>query len=607
MNRFTLTIVLMFACLGTGFFAGYFLTRPDSSVTPTNVRSTIAAKPSPSRVEVPSTSPSGSNEPAEPLFDQLSQQPNIFATLKLAHELADSAGIDQLQTYINRAVQSRDPLYSFNIVGILLEKYTALDPLGAIEFVDNHNLLPDQQLITHVITSWVRTDPEAAIDYFKQIEDLNLRTTLGGRLLADPTLKGSGFDDEILALMGTRGNTVASLMTVRQLPPAMAFEEALTLNRQSREGALYSALNRWMREDPDQAIERILLHENLDERTRMLQSVLNEYVSIDEDAAFEFARTHLTGNARTEQHMLSVLAQRNPKRTLPLVEEFISRTGNISPLNGIISTWVQQEPKAALAYIETLEAGQQSTLYHSVAYSYVNSHPAEGFQWLLTQSDKLPQLVKNTISNSINHATVDIAERSIARISDEALKTQLIAGIGNYKASLSPEAALSWLDQYQSDQAYPIAVQSVISSMAHQNPRAAAKIVEERLDDQSAAPLVGQIAANWHRASPKDAIAWVSGLDAGDAKSSALSNMAMMVAHQDPDEAKEMIESLPSGQYRDSAKRNVGYALLSQSPDQVDAIIEDLGITGRDAEHMREMANNRSRSRTAAGVIRPVP
>ncbi|MFN3237120.1 MAG: hypothetical protein ACE37D_08675 [Pseudomonadales bacterium] len=594
MNKFLGPGLAIITVCGLSFFAGYLLTR-DTTIKVQPATSTIPGKIQ--TVPNPAVSQSGDAGSTPQLsFDGIATQVTIFDKLRYAHELANLADSAQLEAMLDQAAASRDPLYNYNMVSIFLEKYTAIDPLGAIAYVERSQL-GNQQFITHIVTSWVRVDPEAAIDYFKNIQDPQLRNVLAGRLLSDPTLKGSGFDNEVMAVLGTQGKLLADIMSTQQLPPAMAFEEALQLEPRARQSAIHTALIRWLREDPEQVIDRVLQHPNLDERTRMFQGILNEYINIDEDAAFAFAQQHLTDNVRTEQHMLAMLGQRNPRRTLPLVEDFIARTGNVSPLNSMVSTWVQQEPQAALAYIDSLAANQRANLYQSVAYSYVNSHPEEGFRWLLTQRDDFPQIVRNTIAQSINHNTVNIAERTLSQITEAGLRTQLITGIGNYRASQDPGGALAWLEQYRGDAAYPTAVQNVIASMSHQNPRAAAAALEERLDDQYAAPLAGQIVNSWYRASPRDALNWARGLKEGEAKANALSNVVMMVAQQDPDEAMRIVRAIPSGQYQEDARRNVAYSLISENPQDVENIISELRINEADARHMREMARHRNQAR----------
>lgn len=600
MNKIFFALVIIAS--GLSFFAGYFLTR-DTQITSVGATSEPTRSPGiPQTLKFPA---SGQTEPTIALsYGDIDRQVSIFDKLHYAHELAAQATIEDLEEYLNLAAASPDPLFNYNMVSVFLEKYTAMDPLGAIEFVDNHSRLPDQKFIIHVVTSWVRVDPEAAIDYFKGLDDPHIKNALAGRLLGDPTLRSGGFETEVLDVLGAQGRAMAGYLSVQQLPPSMAFEEALQLEPRTREGAMHQALARWMRDDPDAAVARVLEHPNLDERSRLMQGLLNTYISVDEDAAFEFAQQYLTDNVRTEQHTLAVLAQRNPRRTLPLLENFIARTGNVNPLVSLVSTWVQQEPEAALAYIDTVAENQRAHLYQSVAYSYVNSHPEQGFRWLLAQREEFPTMVRNTIGQSINHKTLPMAERTLTQVSDENLRTQLITGIGNYKASQDPQDALRWLEQHRTDSAYPIAVQNVIASMSHQNPRAAAEALENRLSDEIASPLAGQIATNWYRASPRDALAWARNLSNTDVRANALSNVVTMVAHQDPDEAINLINAIPEGQYRDDAKRNVAFSVISQDPSRVEQIIRDLQIPDSEARHMRELASNRSQNQTAAGVMR---
>ena len=603
MSKIFVIGVLIVASLGTGFFAGYFVLRDQGADQSLSAGSVSRSKVTgPNNANVSSNSPSlktrlfGQDTTESSLsFDEIDNKFSVFEKLKYTHDLADASTIEALETYILKTSVKRDPLFSYNLTSVFLEKYTSLDPLAAIDFVTRHPQLSNEQFITHVVTSWVRTDPEGAIDYFKSVENFRLKNTLAARLLGDPTLEANGFTDEILEAIGSEGTMMAGVLSTNQMPPPMALEEALKLGPRARMSAVQTALIRWLRDDPQATIARIEQHQNLEQRTQMFQAILYEYVNIDEDAAFAYANQYLTGNVQIEQQTLAMLGQQNPQRTLPLVENFIARTGNANPLNGIISTWIQKEPSAALAYIDTLDVGQRKTMIQSAAYSYVNSHPVEGFEWLLSKQDEYPQIVRGTIGNSINYNTVDMAQRIVGRITDEQTKTSLLVGIGNYKASQDPDSALSWLEDYRSEAGYSAAVQNIIASMAHQNPRAAADALTERLDDKSAAPIAGQIAANWYRADPSDAMRWVDNMDNGDAKSNALSNIAMMAAQQDPDEAIDIIQRLPQGRYREDAKRNVGFGLVGASPENVENIISDLELGERDAAQLRAYAERQAK------------
>ncbi|MFT4799498.1 MAG: thioredoxin-like negative regulator of GroEL [Candidatus Azotimanducaceae bacterium] len=600
-------VILIVVFSAAGFFTGYLFTRSDINVPlnpDTSVQNTQATSKTRS---AEATLATGVDGQATNLvtYQDVDAEPSIFTKLKLAHLLADQAVVEDLKAYILQAAKSRDPLYSYNLVSIFLEKFTSVNPLEAIKFIEASSTISNNQFISHVVTSWVREDPEAAIGYFNTLTNMQLKNEIAGRLFRDPTLADSGLLAELEKSLGQSAGAMRGVMQINQLPPPQALEEALLMNHQRRMSAIQMALVRWLREDPEAAIARIQSHSNTDERHQMLQSILHEYVNIDEDAAFAFARENLSDNVQLEQQMLSMLGQRDPKRTLPMIEDFISRTGNANPLNSLIATWVQQSPAEALAYIDTMDEQRRGTLYQSAAFSYVNSHPQDAFDWLLRQSDRYPQMVENTIASSINHNTIAVAERMIAGIENPSIRTRLITGIGNYKASQNPEAALTWLEDFQRDPAYPTAVQNVISSMSHQNPKGAAEAIEARITEDYAAPLVGQVAANWYRGNPKEAMSWLRGLPEGDAKNRAFSSIVSNVAHQDLDAALQILNAIPEGPRKSEAKRNIAYARLARSPDDIDDIIEELNMQGQDATQLRAIATQRQKVQSTIGISLP--
>jgi len=586
--------MVVFITLGlfAGFFAGYVFTRDEVN------------EPLNSTVIVKNTAVSAEDSPAgEILFEQIEAERSIFSKLKLAHELADQSDFEQLKSHIKRAAASRDPLYNNNLAGVFLEKMTSLDPLGTIAFIESNSALSNTRFIGRVVASWVREYPEPALDYFKNMDNPRLKNEIAGQLLADPTLADSGLATEIEGAFDSSPFAMRGIIQANQLPPAIAFEEALEITHSSRMGTILVALARWLRDNPEEAIARIQSHPDTNERNQMLQSIMHEYLNIDEDAAFILARESFTGSVQLEQQMLSILGQRNPKRALPMVEEFIARTGNSNLLDGIISIWVQQNPSEALAYIETMDEQQRGRLYQSAASSYVHSHPEEGINWLLAQADRYPQLVESTIGDSINHNTINIAERVVAQITNPGIRTRLITGIGNYKARQNPNQALTWLEGYRQDPAYSNAVQNVIANMSHQNPKGAAAAIESRMSDKYAVPLVEQIASNWYQANPRESMAWLRGLPEGEAKGQALSTIVSSVAQQDPDAAIDLLDEIPDGRRRTDAKRNIAFALLARSPDDIDSILKNLDIIGHEATQLRAMAQQTSQNRAA--ILRP--
>ena len=95
-------------------------------------------------------------------FDDIADQFTVFDQLIVAYRVAADSNEIELKAHIKRCLGSNDPFYNPHLLSIFFEKYTALDPLAALAFVSSEPGLDEQSLVGHILTSWVRTDPEAA-------------------------------------------------------------------------------------------------------------------------------------------------------------------------------------------------------------------------------------------------------------------------------------------------------------------------------------------------------------------------------------------------------------------------------------------------------------
>ena len=93
-------------------------------------------------------------------FDDIADQFTVFDQLIVAYRVAADSDEIELEAHIKRCLGSKDPFYNPHLLAIFFEKYTALDPLAALAFVSSEPRLDEQSLVGHILTSWVRTDPE---------------------------------------------------------------------------------------------------------------------------------------------------------------------------------------------------------------------------------------------------------------------------------------------------------------------------------------------------------------------------------------------------------------------------------------------------------------
>ena len=593
----------------SGFFGGYLLTR--------NIQGeTISSS---SDIASPTTSSAGKSvaanralaSPFAPTPESQKQSTRgladikalnlVFDQLLLAHELADKASIELLKAYMLEAIRSQDALFNYNLVSIFLEKYTSLDPLDAISFIEAHRQFDKQQFIPHIVTSWVRHDPEGAIDYFLTITNPIIKTQLGLRLLKDPIVLAAGFENEIATALGPNSDRMIRQARSEQMAPADAFRLALQETGGMRNSMLQNAIFRWVQRDPLAALAAINSIPNATQREMLLQQALSSYANNDPAAALSYVQQYHPEKTNLEVNMLIQMAYQNPVDAIPVIEAFIARTGNTSPLQPMLSRWVELDPKAALAYLATLPVSQQDSLKHTLARAYIRAQPQEGFDWLMEQASTNRQLVLTTLANAVNDKTITSAERQLEQTSDPDFRQQLLSGIARYKSRTDPQAAISWLEGYDSEPGYEVAVQRALMNWSHQDPEGAAAAISDRIEQDYAPAIASQIAANWYSSNPDDSIAWVNSLPAGTAKYVSLSNLTLSVANKDVDKAISMLRSIPEGELLDSARRNIAWGWVNREPENVEQIIRELRLDPQSEKQIREFVTQRQNQTISIG------
>lgn len=170
-------------------------------------------------------------------FEDIDRQPSIFARQYLAHQLAAAADVRELIALTDRVIHSDDLFRSYNLATIFLERLLVIDVDAALDYVNRAPLSTRQQhqFLTHIYTSWIRHDPERAIDGFRNLTDLALKNTIGVQMLRDNTLSKSGLLAEIRAEMGQFGEQASESIRLQQMPAQQLFDEAMLMTGQDRQ------------------------------------------------------------------------------------------------------------------------------------------------------------------------------------------------------------------------------------------------------------------------------------------------------------------------------------------------------------------------------------
>jgi hypothetical protein len=526
-------------------------------------------------------------------FDDINQQETVFAQLLVTYEVAASANQSTLEAYLNTAIASRDPLFNYNVASILIERYTSIDPQAALAFITNDARFGRLAFVAHILTSWIRQDPEAALDYFASITDQQLRNQVGLRLLQDPLVISAGWEAEIAAILGPSANNIVEMARLDRLDPEFAFEDALNGYSSTRMLNLRSTTIRWVRHDATRALERLLMINNINEKQQLLYIALAEYAKTSASAALAFVQQYQPDNRDLEQQMLLAMATQDFQASLPLLTEYEQRTGrSIVPL--MVSQWASQDPESAVAYSETLPEEQKREAYNYLIGPYFASEPDKAAAWVLALGTEYEALQENAMDLLAQHPQ---AETYITQLTSPALKQQLVKNISAAKAELNPEEALRWIGQYDNEPFYSTSVQHIFNRWAHRDPADAADALGDLDIDFNAGyadAIVSNIGNRWMNSSPRDAIDWLVSLPDGNAKQTAIASLVTRVGRDEADVAFSLISEILDDTRKQEASLNLAIRWAYKNPNDMEQIIIDLGLSESKSNQLRDFLRNNS-------------
>ena len=519
-------------------------------------------------------------------FSDIYEQENIFEQLYFAYSIARASDFERLNELLAVVIRDPDPLFSYSIAFILLEKMVVLDPLSALKFIDTHRTMEQNIFVSHVVTSWVRQDPEAAIDYFKSIRNQQLKYYIGARLLDDPTLGRSGLLAEVELELGSYSEQIVEQVRLRRMPVASAFEEALLRTDNRRLDMLISAAARWYQQDPEAAVQNVAALTNLNERQQLLGIILSMQSGQDPELALQMMEQYAPDDKEIRQQVLMNYANHDPVKALPEIESWVSETGDYFLMSSLISRWVQIDEIAALSYVESIPDQYRQSVVEGLAYAYLEHSPEKGMAWLLTLGPEYPQDVKLSALQAL-YSYPDIAEDWLTRLDSEPeMQGVLLEQVAQRKAEMNPSDAYEWLERYSDSPQFQAARYSVLQTWAQSDPSTVAALLDDSSSDSAYSGLYSMISGTWVYDDVDAALDWIESIPDSANKEAALGPALSSI--QDPERAIALLEELPE----DSAghlKMQVAYHWLSQNPNEVETIIRRLDLNDQDAEDLHSI------------------
>lgn len=334
------------------------------------------------------------------------------------------------------------------------------------------------------LCEWIGEDPEAALEYVRQLPPGPEHTT--GVLL-------------VLGALGTTGPD-----------RALTVARELVSNREER--SFYNALFAQLAAtDPAAAVGRLALVPPGDARERAVRALTDTWAAADLPAALAWAEKLEAGDrAPAMEAVLMALASTDPRRAVELARENLSGAALDRTLTTAIQALTRSDPPAAAAIVSSLPPGEaQAMAAFEVARALAARAPGEALAWMQT----LPAgPTQRTVLNNILEVWVaqdpSAAGQYVAQMGAGPARDAAVEHAARLLAGADPIQAARWARALAGESEWNRAAVVISSTWAQRDPAAAAQWV---MTEASAAPAALRgVLSYWRLRDPAAARDWLA-------------------------------------------------------------------------------------------------
>ncbi|MGI9285885.1 MAG: hypothetical protein ACR2P1_10895 [Pseudomonadales bacterium] len=515
------------------------------------------------------------------LVDVLSL-PTQFAQTEAMVALAARSDIDALIQLIAATRKVGPDSTRQRLLIISLLRFTELNAPLALEYLLSSNLdANDSQLLAVFFGAWATTDLNAALRGVRQLSHPQHIQISGDAILMAHKAHGEELAQDIVGQLPSEYSTQRYAMTAlihrAGTAPAEAFKEALLIeDLQQRGRALHSIMTTWALQDVRAAASHVLNLQNPDLRKNLVYSVAQQYVDQYPDAALEWIQTNLEDQQRDSMLRVAIgqIARHNPQRAINYLEKFPAAKRQANMPQTIATAWASNDPQAAIDWVNTQDPQQAAQALRAIARVWSTKDP-------------------------------EAAGRYVENLPAESRQGWIIGVAASY-AQRDPPAALSWLQQYDAEQGYSAALNSILTQWAHRDPRAVLAYVERQPEAQKLSSVVVNSMSRLAQQDTAGAAAIVEAMPEGPVRQSAAGALAAQWARKDLPALDNWAAGLQSGPSRDRVIAAF-VPRLNDNPERAIALINSLqSEQARARSALQLIATYKADKNQAQEVIRNV-
>jgi hypothetical protein len=548
-------------------------------------------------------------------IEDLLALPGHFARMGGLYALAGRADSAATQDLIFQANGIADPSDRKEVLLVLFNRLTELDPASAVALSRTPGFRPDRDFEREVWQRWGVLDLDQAVSAALQLDPGPRRNVAAQALFAAYDYGGNATTRRIAEMLGT------------------------TPDSQTR--AMY--LDRLADRDPLAAIEYANGLESMQERLEAVAFLGRRFGRYDLQQAEDYA-VHFDDRMQSVymQSLVQSAAQAEPQVVLEeLLEGGIDGTDEFSRSMSAFQVLARQDIEQALAYLEQIENRQQRLAFTGiVAKTFAEEDPDRALAWARENDDGLHRQVYMQVLMTIARTQPERAFSEANSLSNSQERRQAFGMVAMTLAREDPEQALSLLDRIERKSERDLAAMSIVSSWVQSAPDAAMSWVLRqdgplrenmlsraarwlpdhdleaairllpRMDDETAALLRRQIAGSLAaQRSLEDARRFISQFEGSKEYPQLLHAAISGLSQRDVRGAVQLAGTLPAGDERDALYSRLMGPYADEDPRQAALLLDSIANAGHRMAATSQLVAGWARAdpEAAARWIRKLP
>ncbi len=459
-----------------------------------------------------------------------------------------------------------------------------IDDAGAERIRAALGVNPDKNIRTQRLYALADESPADAVRF---IESLQSRTEQQEQFQQLAFYLGSRgeFDQadyaQVIQSRRNRQVFVQAMLTQQiQSDPEAALEDLLAADRNDpqTQNHVYHALAQLAERDPETAMQYLDRLPNVSMRRNFRSLVATAMARSDPARALDWLREDNTADSQILLGaVLGEIAQRDPQLALSEAQSIADKRVRDQALASIVMTAAQDDPLLATDFVELIEdPNMRQASVSQIAAQWAHFDVDGAVAWLATLDAGEQRYALEQLGQSLVYADIDQAIELLPRLPPESGKKLSMQIAGYMVEQKSVEEAQVFIDRFKGTEDYPRLQLALVSQLVATDTaralRMASSVDDIRVRDQLYASIVGQQAAH----DPQLALSTLDSISDRNARTTAVSQLAFSWYAQDPTAADAWMRGLPEGAQRDMAIMAMASQRGNQSADSWE-LVQSIG------------------------------